>query len=209
MKKSRYVQVAVPVPLPGVFDYRLPEATDVTPGSRVEVPFGKRRLVGLVMAVSSTSQLAESQIKPILGVVDEAPVLPPDIIQLIHWATDYYHHPIGEVYASAVPKLIRQGKPPNGQGETLWQAAVDANPESLARAPRQAALLDFLLTRKQPLNADQLSDWSNQWRPSMKALEQKSLVQKTQLPCLEASVASPDSEMQLNPEQQQAVEQVS
>ncbi|HBP68060.1 MAG TPA: hypothetical protein DD717_07530, partial [Alcanivorax sp.] len=49
MPSESIIQVALPVPLPGCFDYRLPAGSPTPPrGARVQVPFGRRTLVGLV-----------------------------------------------------------------------------------------------------------------------------------------------------------------
>src|SRR5215472_18837110 len=105
-------RVAVDTPLRRLFDYLppdLPQGARLRPGMRVRVPFGRRRLVGVVMAVADTSDLPPERLKPILEVLDEAPALEASTLGLIQWAADYYHHPVGQVLATALPKLMRLG----------------------------------------------------------------------------------------------------
>jgi primosomal protein N' (replication factor Y) (superfamily II helicase) len=62
-------KVAVPVPLPRLFDYLPPESEPLPPvGSRVLVPFGRRRLVGLVLGHGPVE--SEAELKPIEAVLD-------------------------------------------------------------------------------------------------------------------------------------------
>src|SRR5690606_29506242 len=104
---SSFCQVAIDTPLRQVFDYRLPAQLAVQPGMRVRVPFGRREVVGLVMRVSSTSEVPADKLRDVRAVLDEAPLLGPPDLQLLEWAAGYYHHPVGEVYATAVPKALR------------------------------------------------------------------------------------------------------
>src|SRR5207249_694044 len=103
-----------PVPLRKIFDY-LP-ATDTVlsalqPGMRVRVPFGRRELVGIFLELASESECDPKKLRPIEAVLDEQPILPPEILKLCRWAAEYYHYPLGEVFAVALPARLRQGKP--------------------------------------------------------------------------------------------------
>ena len=71
----RFVRVAVPVPLPRLFDYRLPDGLHAEPGHRVLVGFAKRRVIGVVVEVASTSELAPEQVQDVLGVPDPQPLI--------------------------------------------------------------------------------------------------------------------------------------
>ena len=105
------LQVAVPVPLPGCFDYlALADAPVPAVGARVRVMFGRRKLVGMVMTHGRGSELPQSRIKPILEVLDSSPLIDASLLGLLQWAADYYQYPLGEVIASALPKTLRQGQ---------------------------------------------------------------------------------------------------
>ncbi|MDX1508564.1 MAG: primosomal protein N', partial [Woeseiaceae bacterium] len=111
MSKQQVLKVAVGVPLSRRFDY-LPPADGPPPaaGCRVRVPFGRRRQVGLVMDVGASSELAPGKLKRAEAVLDETPLLSADDLWLIRFTSDYYHHPVGEVAAAALPALLRHGK---------------------------------------------------------------------------------------------------
>ncbi len=105
---SRSVQVALPVPLPGLFDYGLPD-TLPTPavGVRVRVDFGHRQLVGVV--ADSGADPGGRALKPVIDVLDPATLFDTELWASLQWAAGYYHHPLGEVLNAALPARLRQG----------------------------------------------------------------------------------------------------
>ena len=117
------VQVALPVPLYRVFDYRLPAATQATPtaepsalpaiGSRVEVPFGRQTLIGIVVAhiAAADSSVPLNKLKSIYRCLDDEPILNAAMLKLAYWLARYYHYPLGDVFGVILPTLVRQGKP--------------------------------------------------------------------------------------------------
>lgn len=64
------VQVALPVPLPRLFDYLPPQGAQPVIGGRVSVPFGNRRMIGIVVAFRESSDLPEAQLKRVIEVLD-------------------------------------------------------------------------------------------------------------------------------------------
>lgn len=108
------VKVIVPSPLRGSFDYLLPPElhnNNIKVGVRVLVPFGKRKLVGVVLDLAEYSEVSKEKLKSIITIIDDKPLFSHNLMALIHWASDYYHYSIGEVVLNALPKLLRQGKP--------------------------------------------------------------------------------------------------
>src|SRR2546421_6671427 len=96
-----YCDVALAVPLDMVFTYRVSaEATPVV-GGRVLVPFRQQRLTGIVVELHDREPSVK--IKPTLGVLDVAPVLDEQLLQLGRWIADYYLAPLGEVFRSMLP----------------------------------------------------------------------------------------------------------
>ncbi|MFZ1392858.1 MAG: primosomal protein N', partial [Dokdonella sp.] len=106
----RIVRVAVPVPLPRLFDYVLvPHMDPPLVGSRVRVPFAQGERIGIVLDVVETSEHPDDQLKPISAILDQDPPLSAELIGTLSWAARYYQHPIGEVLESALPVLLRNG----------------------------------------------------------------------------------------------------
>ena len=159
---SLILEVAVPSPLYRSFDYRAPKSMrTATPiaGVRVLVPFGRRRVVGILLATRTHSEIAPGKLKHALDVLDDNPVLDESLMQLLGSAARYYQHPIGEVMAASLPVLLRKpGNPPELQ-EKVWQLTAlgrQQSPDCVKRAPRQAIVLKQLLANPQGLSRDVL-----------------------------------------------------
>ena len=169
------------MPLSREFDY-LPASSGppAVPGSRVLVPFGRRQQIGVVMADAATSDLPKQKLRRCQSTLDESPLLSADDLWLIRFTSDYYHHPIGEVVAAALPALLRQGKAllPTLTVLATTAAAAAADVETLSRrAPRQAELLELLLDAGgNGIDVDSLTDQVPNWRRAAKALLKKGLV---------------------------------
>ena len=116
MTKNPILQVAINAPLSRLFDYLPPAAADAAlprPGCRVLVPFGRQRQIGTVISHATHSELPLNKLRRVLSTIDIEPVLRDQDLWLIRFTSDYYHHPLGEVVAAALPVLLRQGKPLN------------------------------------------------------------------------------------------------
>ena len=96
-----FCDVALPVPLDMVFTYRVPAETAPVVGGRVLVPFRQQRLTGVVVELHDRKPTVK--IKPILSVLDEAPVLDEQLLRLGRWIADYYLAPLGEVFRTMLP----------------------------------------------------------------------------------------------------------
>ncbi len=153
----------MPSPLYRSFDYRAPIATGESPpvpGTRVLVPFGQRRVVGILLTIKQDSDIPAGKLKDVLEVLDAKPVLGTDLMQLLSWAARYYHHPIGEVLAAALPVLLRKPDSCPDTHVMVWKltdAGRQQSLQSLARAPRQAAVLGVLTEHPQGLAREALS----------------------------------------------------
>lgn len=101
------LKIALDVPLDSLFDYRGDNAGDEDIGRRVLVVFGRRKMVGMIIAIASHSDLPLAQIKPVIKIFRDTPALPRDIRLLLQFCADYYHHPLGEVIFTALPQRLR------------------------------------------------------------------------------------------------------
>jgi primosomal protein N' (replication factor Y) len=96
-----YCDVALPVPLDMVFTYRVPDEATPVVGGRVLAPFRQQRLTGIVVELHDRKPTVK--IKPILSVLDAAPVLDEQLLRLGRWIADYYLAPLGEVFRTMLP----------------------------------------------------------------------------------------------------------
>ena len=176
------LRVALDTPLRRLFDYLPPAEAGAGPlpavGARVRVPFGRQRLIGLVLAAADTSEVPQERLKPILEVLDARPVLDSAAIELLTWAAHYYHHPIGEVLTGALPRPLRFGAAAV-EVEERWlatdagaRAGADGEPR---RAPKQRLLLTFLIENG-AAPAGILDERLGSWREAARALLARGLI---------------------------------
>ena len=114
----RYVDVILPRPLEGYFTYAISDelATGVKLGIRVLVPFGASKTC-TAMAVRVHDNKPEFDTKAVLQVVDSAPMLLPQQLDLWQWIAQYYMAPIGDVYTAALPAGLKD--------EAGWQPKTE------------------------------------------------------------------------------------
>lgn len=206
----KIAQVAIPSPLNRLFDYYWPYQSVIQAGQRVTVPFGKRKLVGVVFGESESPAVAVERMREVEIVHDQSPVLPVDMLQLLHWASRYYHHPIGEVLATAMPTALRKGAAqtlPTIKHVRIKTDATLALTE-LARAPLQRKLLhQIAVAGDSGCTLEQLQGLSKGWRPALQQLLNKGFVEQfTVEPLVPTSALDP--EPTLSDEQADAVERV-
>ncbi len=103
---ARYLEVAVPLPVSGTFTYSVPQnlAARAAVGTRVLIPFGRRKVTGFVVGRSDEADV--EGIRDIVDVLDVDPVLDDRMITLTRWIADYYLAPWGEVLRTALPPGI-------------------------------------------------------------------------------------------------------
>ncbi|MEC9240318.1 MAG: DEAD/DEAH box helicase, partial [Pseudomonadota bacterium] len=164
--------MAVPRPLRTTFEYSLPSDLPAPlPGTRVRVPFGKSHVVGIVTALSDHPTRS---MKPIEDILDAAPILTADLLKLASWLSDYYHHPIGAVYAALIPTLARRGNPTEFEPPLIWIVVGKSTPTSLARAPRQRRLWESLANAG-PVTTDEARKfWAT--LPLLRKLEERGAI---------------------------------
>jgi primosomal protein N' (replication factor Y) len=213
MSNGPYLRIAVDVPLAREFDYLPPPGeTAPGPGCRVVVPFGRRRRVGIVMSVAQTTSLPRDKVRRSVSVLDRKPLLSGEDIELIRFTSDYYHHPVGEVCAAALPALLRQGKPLDVLETRLavTDTGLASDVEALARrAPRQAELLEYIRDAGgNGIGAASLDELLPGWRRTAGPLTEKGLVRRFEaraVPFDTDARATPQPGPALNPGQRQAV----
>lgn len=202
------LRIAVPSPLRRLFDY-LPPAGEAGPflaGQRLAVPFGRGAAVGVLLEVAAASAVPAERLRPAERLLDREPLLSDEVLGLLRWAADYYHHPPGEVLAAALPVALRQGQPAWFRGLRVWHltaAGAAAAPD--ARARRQAALLARLRAHPQGLSEEELNRVEAGWRAPMQRLAERGWVAAEERGCLPqpgpAGAAAPEP----NPGQRQAI----
>jgi primosomal protein N' (replication factor Y) len=218
MTAEPILRVAVPAPLYSCFDYLAPagaDASDLIPGVRVLVPFGRGERCGVLLELVSESQLERRKLKQATTVLDSKPLLGQGDIELLLWAAEYYHHPVGEVVTSALPVRLRKGKAVSERGVPGWRLSAsgrDVDSESLKRAPRQAQVLSLLQNQSDGVlsQADIYLQAGGECRSILRILEKRGWLEQCVVRAAADSPASKvaESPKLLNGDQQIAVEAV-
>ncbi|MBV6448128.1 primosomal protein N' [Nitrosomonas sp.] len=104
------IRVALSVPVDTLFDYQADDASEQDIGARACVPFGKKKLTGVIVAVGTETQIAAEKLKPAHCIFREIKPLPAALLDLFHFCNQYYHHPLGMVIMNGLPVKLRNNK---------------------------------------------------------------------------------------------------
>src|SRR5947208_4258826 len=109
------------------FDYLIPSdlAEQVDVGSRVQVPFGPRKVMGCVTALAEES--AHARLKPILKVIGAQTLVTPKVLKLARWMGEYYCCPPEITLKAVLPEAVREEQA--GWRELLYVKALPAQGE--------------------------------------------------------------------------------
>lgn len=150
----RYVEVILPLPLDGVFTYSLPDSmTDrLQAGMRVLVPLGRsKHYTGIALRMHDVKP--DFEVKEVIAVMDERPLLLPVQLKLWRWMAEYYMAPLGDVYKAALPAGLKQEDGYRPRTETYiglcepWrnEQALHVELDMLGRALKQKKVLTEFL----------------------------------------------------------------
>ena len=201
------LRVALPVPLPRLFDYLPPAGAEANAdwiGCRVRVPFGRGVQVGVVLA-AGPAQAARESLKAVIERLDEAALLPGELLATLAFCARYYHAPPGEVLATALPVALRDGQPLPETAAYGWQLTA-AGREALAGRPGQGRprrLLERLAAG--PCPEDGLEDFEG-WRVAARALARQGKAERLAWPAERVPAAGEVPGPALNPAQRAALE---
>ncbi len=215
--KPRFVKIAVPCPLYKTFDYRLPVAFGVQtiqPGLRVRVPFGRQKLIGIIIEEVASSDVPANKLKSVTAVLDAHNLLGTDILELLLWAARYYVHPLGDALQTALPVYLRSNDdatPSLNEHWRLTQTAAQTTKETLQtlkRAPKQLQLYQLLQAADDGLDTDALNALTENWRAPVKALLEKQLIESFVKPALLTQQNKNLETVRLNDEQTEAIKNI-
>ncbi len=147
-------RVALPIPVCRTFSYRLPPslAAACLPGCRVRVPFGRKTLTGVTVALDPC-ETPPAGLREVLELLDDRPLVSEELLEFTRWLSDYYFAPRGLVLQAALPASLRR--------RTLRKLGITAAGEELLQnpfsslIPSERRILD-LLARKGPVPPDRL-----------------------------------------------------
>jgi primosomal protein N' (replication factor Y) (superfamily II helicase) len=203
-------RVALDLSLDKTFDYLIPPelAGQIQSGSRVKVPFGKRELLGSVMALLDHSP--HSNLKLVLKVLGPRPLLIPQVMDLARWMADYYCCPFELALKSALPEAVRKEK--SGWRAQLWVRWISPPGQIPKLTGRQREILKRLEeVREIPLK--QFLQTTNSTAALLRKLECRCLLEirekiQERDPYGD-DIIIPSAPLELNPEQNAALGAIS
>jgi primosomal protein N' (replication factor Y) len=175
------IRVALPVPLPTLFDYLPPPAGEAHAGARVLVPFGKGRLVGVVIDAQAEAAVGGHRLKRAIELLDDEPLLDAELLKNVAWAADYWLGAPGEAFANALPIALREPRPLPPLGREAWALTL-AGRSALDAGSRRGGSLDLLRALADgPRTADDLQLALDNWRDAARRLATAGLIEKLEL----------------------------
>src|SRR5580698_7555375 len=151
----QYCDVSLPVPVDQLFTYSLPETLRhrVQPGSRLLVPFGPRKLAGVILRChDDPPQMAT---RDALRLIDAVPVLDSELLALGRWIAGYYCAPLGDVLRGMLPLAAEMR---HGKVWSLTDSGRDAARQLLLDSAADDPVVQVLrMLEKRPLSAAYLA----------------------------------------------------
>src|SRR5437016_10584121 len=154
------------------FDYAIPPdlAQQIDVGSRVQVPFGSRKVLGCVTALAEAS--AHATLKPILKVIGAQTLVTPKVLKLARWMAEYYCCAPETALKSVLPEAVRQEQA--GWRERLFGRALPSAGELPKLARRQREIWHIIEERRE-LPLKELLELAETTAATVRRLEDKGL----------------------------------
>jgi primosomal protein N' (replication factor Y) len=162
-----FCDVSLPVPVDRPFTYSLPFSLRhrVRPGCRVTVPFGSRKLTGVILELHSDPP--EQQARDVLRLLDAEPVIDVELMRLARWIAEYYCSPLGEVLKSMLPL---SGEIRRGTEYTLTDAGRDVARQLVVKPESDGALHVLALLERRSQSATYLASKVQNARTTLRGL---------------------------------------
>ncbi len=136
-----YAEVAVnaAAPIRQTFTYRITDGLSLRVGHAVYVPFGSRRLQGIVLDVTETPAFADA--RDIEAVIDPEPMLSPERVALARWLSDHYLAPLFDCVSLMLPPGFKR------RPLTMLRPLTSLDElSSLGLTDKQRAAMTYLVT---------------------------------------------------------------
>lgn len=172
------VNVALDVPLDRLFDYLDPSGT-ARVGARVVVPFGRKRVVGIVVSLSETSEYPLEKLKPIDTVFAQEPCLDAAFFRCVQFSAHYYQYPFGQAVLNALPARLRQIHEAEGQWTYSYALNAAGRALSVEHWPARQQVLRKVwaaFQREDALTPEQLVEISPSWRKAVHTFAEQGLL---------------------------------
>ncbi len=172
----------------GEFDYLAPAEfvgsprpdRRLEPGRRVRVPFGRgnRSVIGYCVAVG-TKATGGRKFKSVAGVLDRQALISPPMLRLARWMAEYYMCPLAQVLESIVPAGVRHDAGTREVKLLIAAPNADARINEIKLSPKQAAVMQYLVSGDRPVTAKQLAAQARCTLAPINELRKKGLIVST------------------------------
>ena len=205
------IRVALDVPLARLFDYLCVDPAAQI-GMRVLVPFGRQKLIGIIVGKPDISAAPEGTLKHALRLLDHGPLLQRADLHLLEFAANYYVHPLGSVIMATLPAALRRlsTRQPVPGNYTLTAAGAALAMDMLPpRARAQHGLLTMFQSQL-VISHTTISTTSTATRTALKKFIAQGWVQPTSedVPATAAGTLVPTAGPQLTAEQTTAANSI-
>ena len=198
-----------------VFTYRIPEGMQLSEGQRVEVPFGPRRIEGVVIGLTDMCDVPEDKLRSVIAPLEDYPAILPPLITLARRMADNAHCPLAETLRLMLPAEMRGGRV-QVRRQPMARLAIppEAAEEAMAQQKRSAKrrMLLQLLRDGQAHPVGEIKLLVRDPMPALKQLEESGLVTLSMeevLRCPGGSYEAPSvPDPTLTPFQQEALDVV-
>jgi primosomal protein N' (replication factor Y) len=167
-------RVSLEIALRKEFDYLIPAglAGQIEVGSRVQVPFGPRKIYGTVTALAEES--AHAGLKPILKVIGAQTLVTPKVLKIARWIADYYCCAPEIALKSVLPEAVR--KEESGWRERLFVRALPVGGEFPKLPKRQQEVWNIIEERRE-LPLQKLVELAETTAATVRKLEDRGLIE--------------------------------
>jgi primosomal protein N' (replication factor Y) len=179
---ARFASVAPPLPVVGLFTYAVPPALQsrVVPGVRVRVPFGGRKLAAMCVGVGDDPPPPEVKVKPLDGLLEDEPLVGPDILELARQVAVATGCSWGEALDASLPPAVKQARP----GRRIEEALLAGDPRAVGpvvdrlqeKREKQARTLRILADRGGQLPVRELMRLAHVSRSPVDSLARAGLI---------------------------------
>ncbi len=169
-------RVSLEIALRKEFDYLIPAefAGQIEVGSRVQVPFGARKILGTVTALAEES--AHTKLKPILKVIGAHSLVTPKVLQLARWIGEYYCCAPETALKSVLPEAIRKEK--DGWKKQLFVRVLPLSGE-LPKLPKRQQEVWNIMEERREILLTELVELAETTAATVRKLEDRGLVEIT------------------------------
>jgi len=204
-KETSIVKVAIDVPIDDFFDYECEE--NVSLGQAVLVPFGSRKVIGVVVEVDSSTELEAHQIKKIIRVNHDI-LFNEELFKLFKFVSSYYHYPIGQTIHIAIPSNLKKTEKVLNKKSYIYEATDLLNESVIeqihARKKNLIQIAKIIFKEKQTDEA--LKSISINWKKYVKELIDQNFVIEREFHKTE--IIQQTKALKLNQEQSEIYEKI-